>query len=124
MIRRPPRSTRTDTLFPYTTLFRSLPDEEASTIAGLILHETRCIPDVNQVFTFHGFKFEILGRKRNQITSMRICATDDAEKGTATGLLSVSHGSVSRNSTAGVPNLPQIASVSCFTPFRKPSTID
>src|SRR3546814_17166736 len=26
MIRRPPRSTRTDTLFPYTTLFRSLPD--------------------------------------------------------------------------------------------------
>src|SRR3546814_4507984 len=25
MIRRPPRSTRTDTLFPYTTLFRSLP---------------------------------------------------------------------------------------------------
>src|SRR3546814_2911778 len=71
MIRRPPRSTRTDTLFPYTTLFRSLPDEEASTIAGLILHETRCIPDVSQVFTFHGFKFEILGRKRNQITSIR-----------------------------------------------------
>src|SRR3546814_8548942 len=27
MIRRPPRSTRTDTLFPYTTLFRSEPDE-------------------------------------------------------------------------------------------------
>src|SRR3546814_19849038 len=29
MIRRPPRSTRTDTLFPYTTLFRSLLGEEA-----------------------------------------------------------------------------------------------
>ena len=55
-----------------------LPDEEASTIAGLILHETRCIPDVGQVFTFHGFTFEILGRKRNQITSVRICATEDA----------------------------------------------
>src|SRR3546814_14929822 len=27
MIRRPPRSTRTDTLFPYTTLFRSVSDE-------------------------------------------------------------------------------------------------
>src|SRR3546814_9216707 len=39
-----------------------LPDEEASTLAGLILHETRCIPDVSQVFTFHGFKFEILGK--------------------------------------------------------------
>jgi Mg2+/Co2+ transporter CorB len=59
-----------------------LPDEEASTIAGLILHETRCIPDVGQVFTFHGFKFEILGRKRNQITSIRICASDgDAADG-------------------------------------------
>jgi len=56
-----------------------LPDEEASTIAGLILHETRCIPDVGQVFTFHGFKFEILGRKRNQITSIRICAIDESE---------------------------------------------
>src|SRR3546814_4878195 len=33
MIRRPPRSTRTDTLFPYTTLFRS--DDDASGIAGL-----------------------------------------------------------------------------------------
>jgi Mg2+/Co2+ transporter CorB len=59
-----------------------LPDEEASTIAGLILHETRCIPEVGQVFTFHGFKFEILGRKRNQITSIRICASDgDAADG-------------------------------------------
>ncbi|HEY9548369.1 MAG TPA: HlyC/CorC family transporter [Kiloniellaceae bacterium] len=53
-----------------------LPDEEASTIAGLILHETRCIPDVGQIFTFHGFKFEILGRMRNQITSIRICASE------------------------------------------------
>jgi len=56
-----------------------LPDEEASTLAGLILHETRCIPEVGQVFTFHGFRFEILGRKRNQITSISISATDDAE---------------------------------------------
>jgi Mg2+/Co2+ transporter CorB len=54
-----------------------LPDEEASTIAGLILHEARCIPDAGQVFTFHGFKFEILGRKRNQITSVRISPTSD-----------------------------------------------
>ncbi|GAB4373403.1 MAG: HlyC/CorC family transporter [Kiloniellaceae bacterium] len=55
-----------------------LPDEEASTIAGLILHETRCIPDIGQVFTFHGFTFEILGRKRNQITSIRIAAAEDS----------------------------------------------
>src|SRR3546814_4700551 len=36
MIRRPPRSTRTDTLFPYTTLFRSIPDVvELLTLTGL-----------------------------------------------------------------------------------------
>jgi Mg2+/Co2+ transporter CorB len=68
-----------------------LPDEEASTIAGLVLHESRCIPDVGQVFTFHGFKFEILGRKRNQITSIRILATEDGEEA-ASGDQSASHG--------------------------------
>ena len=55
-----------------------LPDEEASTIAGLILQETRCIPDVGQIFTFHGFRFEILERRRNQITSVRIGTSEDS----------------------------------------------
>ena len=54
-----------------------LPDEEASTIAGLILHETRCIPDAGQVFRLHDFTFEILGRRRNQITSIRISAGEE-----------------------------------------------
>ncbi len=49
-----------------------LPDEEASTIAGLVLEEARRIPEVGQVFTFHGFRFEILRRKRNQIAAVRI----------------------------------------------------
>ena len=49
-----------------------LPDEEASTIAGLVLHEARRIPDVGQIFAFHGFSFEILGRRGNRITSIRI----------------------------------------------------
>ena len=49
-----------------------LPDEEAATLAGLVLHEARRIPDVGQVFSFHGFRFEILRRKRNQILSIRI----------------------------------------------------
>lgn len=49
-----------------------LPDEEASTIAGLILHEARRIPKVGQVFSFYGFRFEIRERKRNQVTSIRI----------------------------------------------------
>ncbi len=49
-----------------------LPDEEAATLAGLVLHEARRIPDVGQVFTFYGFRFQILRRKRNQVTSIRI----------------------------------------------------
>ncbi|MDV7341384.1 HlyC/CorC family transporter [Terasakiella sp. A23] len=49
-----------------------LPDEEAATIAGLLLHEARRIPDIGQVFRFYNFRFEILDRKRNQITSIRV----------------------------------------------------
>ena len=49
-----------------------LPDEEAATVAGLILHESRRIPDVGQAFMFHGFRFDILHRRRHQITSVRI----------------------------------------------------
>ena len=50
----------------------SLPDEEAATVAGLLLHESRRIPEVGQAFMFHGFRFEILTRHRHQITSVRI----------------------------------------------------
>lgn len=49
-----------------------LPDEEAVTIAGLMLHEARRIPEVGQVFRFHGFRFEIVRRVRNQITAVRV----------------------------------------------------
>ena len=54
-----------------------LPDEEASTIAGLVLHEARRIPEIGQVFIFHGFRFEILGRQRNQVTSLKVSPIDD-----------------------------------------------
>jgi len=57
-----------------------LPDEEASTIAGLVLHEARRIPEVGQVFVFHGFRFEILGRQRNQITSIKVSPQDDEDE--------------------------------------------
>lgn len=50
----------------------SLPDEEAATIAGLVLHEARRIPEVGQTFSFHDFRFEILRRQRNQITCVRV----------------------------------------------------
>ncbi len=49
-----------------------LPDEEATTIAGLVIHEAQTIPEPGQAFTFYGFRFEILRKQRNQITAMRI----------------------------------------------------
>lgn len=49
-----------------------LPDEEASTIAGLVLHESRRIPEVGQSFMFHEFRFDIVGRQSNQITRIRV----------------------------------------------------
>ena len=60
-----------------------LPDENASTVAGLLLHESRMIPDAGQHFLFHGFRFEVLRRVRNQLTSIRITppAGPDIEDG-------------------------------------------
>jgi len=51
-----------------------LPDEEATTIAGLVIHEAQTIPEPGQVFAFYGYKFEILRRHRNQVTALRIIA--------------------------------------------------
>lgn len=50
----------------------SLPDEEASTIAGLVLHESRSIPQAGQVYQFHGYRFEVMRRHRNQITLIKV----------------------------------------------------
>jgi magnesium and cobalt exporter, CNNM family len=50
----------------------NLPDEEAVTVAGLVIHESQTIPDVGQAFSYYGYRFEIKGRKRNQITTLKI----------------------------------------------------
>jgi CBS domain containing-hemolysin-like protein len=49
-----------------------LPDEEATTIAGLVIHEARIIPEPGQAFTFHGFRFQVLRKSRNRITALKI----------------------------------------------------
>ncbi len=49
-----------------------LPDDEATTIAGLVIHEAQTIPEPGQQFTFHGYRFEILRKSRNKITALRI----------------------------------------------------
>ena len=50
----------------------NLPDEEAVTIAGLVIHEAQTIPETGQIFAFHDHRFEVLKRQRNQITLLRI----------------------------------------------------
>jgi Mg2+/Co2+ transporter CorB len=50
----------------------NLPDEEASTIAGLVLYESRRIPEVGQAFMFYGLRFDIMRRQHHQITAIRI----------------------------------------------------
>ncbi len=54
-----------------------LPDEEAATVAGLIIHEAQAIPTVGQIFVFHGFRFEILARERHQVTRIRMKEATD-----------------------------------------------
>ncbi len=53
----------------------NLPDQEAATIAGLVIHEARVIPEVGQIFHFHDFRFEIVRRQRNRITTIRMTPT-------------------------------------------------
>ena len=50
----------------------SLPDEEATTIAGLVIHEARTIPRAGQLFVFHNMRFEILRRQRNQLLTLKL----------------------------------------------------
>ena len=60
-----------------------LPDEKAATVAGLVMHEARRIPDVRQVFAFHGFRFEILRKKNNRITSLKVKPMSGAKRAPA-----------------------------------------
>jgi Mg2+/Co2+ transporter CorB len=49
-----------------------LPDDEATTVAGLLMHEARKIPAAGESFRFHGFCFEVARRQRHQLTLLRI----------------------------------------------------
>ena len=72
----PDGSVNVDGAVPIRDLNRAmdwqLPDAEATTVAGLVIHEARSIPDVGQSFTFHGFRFNVLRKTRNRITALRI----------------------------------------------------
>ena len=57
-----------------------LPDEEAITIAGLVIHESQTIPEAGQRFAYYGYRFEILSRQRNQIKSLRVKKTFERDQ--------------------------------------------
>jgi Mg2+/Co2+ transporter CorB len=49
-----------------------LPDDEANTLAGLVIHEAQMIPNEGQVFSFHGFRFEVVGKRENRISRLKL----------------------------------------------------
>ncbi|MBY9066010.1 HlyC/CorC family transporter [Hyphomonas sp. WL0036] len=55
-----------------------LPDEEAVTVAGLVIHEAQTIPEPGQSFVFHGYKFRVLRRQRNQVTGVNVSKAEAA----------------------------------------------
>lgn len=54
----------------------NLPDEEATTIAGLVIHESKSIPEERQAFTFYGKRFIVMKRVKNRITKLRVRPAD------------------------------------------------
>lgn len=80
----PDGSVNVDGAVPIRDLNRAmdwnLPDEEAVTIAGLVIHEAQAIPDPGQRFAFHGYRFQILRKHRNQILAIRITPETAGDK--------------------------------------------
>jgi Mg2+/Co2+ transporter CorB len=72
----PDGSVNVDGAVPVRDLNRAMdwniPDHEATTIAGVVIHESRSIPEAGQSFTFHGFRFQVLRKTRNRITALRV----------------------------------------------------
>ena len=58
-------------------LDRRLPDEEAVTIAGLVIYEAERIPEVGETFDLHGFRFEVLERDESRLTSLRMTPLEE-----------------------------------------------
>lgn len=56
----------------------NLPDEEAVTVAGLVIHEAQTIPETGQSFVFYGYRFNILRRARNQVTGLNVSKAEGA----------------------------------------------
>ena len=56
----------------------NLPDEEAVTVAGLVIHAAQTIPETGQSFVFYGYRFNILRRARNQVTGLNVSKAESS----------------------------------------------
>ena len=74
----------------------NLPDDEAATIAGLVIHEARAIPEPRQTFIFHGLRFEVLRRQRNRIAALRVTPMATLGKAAKLGATANTNGELSR----------------------------
>jgi Mg2+/Co2+ transporter CorB len=63
----------------------NLPDEEVTTVAGLVIHEARMIPEAGQVFTFHGFRFEVLKKRKQQLSLINVTKLEPVKEEHETG---------------------------------------
>jgi Mg2+/Co2+ transporter CorB len=66
-----------------------LPDAEATTVAGLVIHEARMIPDAGQVFNFHGFRFEVLKKRKQQLSLLKLTKIEPVKLETDTGKVKI-----------------------------------
>ncbi|MDA7947909.1 MAG: HlyC/CorC family transporter [Hyphomicrobiaceae bacterium] len=78
----PDNSVQIDGSVPTRDLNRAmdwdLPEDEATTVAGLVIHKSQTIPQPGQAFTFDGFRFEVLRRHRNRITALKVTKLQSA----------------------------------------------
>ncbi len=78
----PDNSVQVDGSVPTRDLNRAmdwdLPEDEATTVAGLVIHQSQTIPQPGQAFTFEGFRFEVLRRHRNRITALKVTKLQSA----------------------------------------------
>ena len=57
-----------------------LPDDDAATIAGLVIQIGRVIPDEGQMFTYEGYRFQIISRRKNRLALIHITPPNQTEK--------------------------------------------
>ena len=62
-----------------------LPDHDWVTIAGLVIHEAQTIPEPGQTFIFHGHRFQVVRRQKNQITALKVSAPLEETAAEASG---------------------------------------